>query len=138
MNRPLHSPLRWLACLLLIATAATHIPLIPEHLKEAPYIGILFVALSATSLVLAVLVVLADTPAIWLVIGAMTLLAVVAFLASRTVGLPMIGDDIGNWTEPLGIPALTAETLAFLAAVAVLRHGPASHRHSHATQKGTS
>jgi hypothetical protein len=138
MNRPLHSPLRWTAAVLLLATAATHIPLVPEHLVEAPYVGMLFVALSAASLALAVLVVLVDTPLVWAATGTMTLLAVIAFLVSRTVGLPMIGDDIGNWTEPLGLPALAAETLAFLAAVAVLRPGAASQRHAYASRKGTS
>jgi hypothetical protein len=138
MTRPLHSPLRWIAALMLLATAATHIPLVPEHLEEAPYIGMLFVALSAASLVLAVLVVLADTSAVWAATGAMTLLAIIAFLTSRTLGLPMIGDEIGNWTEPLALPAVAAESAAFMAAVAVLRRGLASHRHAHASRKATS
>jgi hypothetical protein len=123
---------------MLLATAATHIPLVPEHLKEAPYIGMLFIALSTASVALAVLVVLADTPAVWAATGAMTLLAVIAFLTSRTIGLPMIGDEIGNWTEPLGLPALAAESLAFLAAVAVLRPGAAPHSHAYVPRKGTS
>lgn len=93
MNRRLASPLRWVGALMLLVTAATHIPLVPEHLEEAPYVGVLFVALS-----------------------------VAAFLASRTVGLPQIRMDIGNWTEPLGFPAVAAEALAALAAVYALRH----------------
>jgi hypothetical protein len=98
----------------------------------------LFVALSAASLLLAVVVVLADTPVVWAVTGVMTLLAVIAFLVSRTVGLPMIGSDVGNWTEPLALPAVAAELLAFLAAVAVLRPGAGSHPHAYAPRKGTS
>jgi hypothetical protein len=138
MNQPLYSPLRWIASVMLLATAATHIPLVPEHLKEAPYIGMLFMALSTASVALAVLVVLADTPAVWAATGAMTLLAVIAFLTSRTVGLPMIGDEIGNWTEPLALPAVAAESLAFLAAVAVLRPGATPHSHTYVPRKGTS
>ncbi|MGI8523624.1 MAG: hypothetical protein ACR2K3_10005 [Nocardioides sp.] len=35
-----------------------------------------------------------------------------AFLASRTIGLPQIGDDVGMGTEePLGPPAVIAEAL---------------------------
>jgi hypothetical protein len=136
MNRPLHSPHRWIASVLLLATAATHVPLVPEHLVEAPYIGMLFVALSAASFALAVLVVLADTPAVWMVTGVMMLLAVLAFLASRTVGLPMIGDDIGNWTEPLALPAVAAELLAFLTAAAVLRPDAATQRHTPTPRRG--
>jgi hypothetical protein len=136
MNRPLQSPLRWIAAVLLLATAATHIPLVPEHLQEAPYIGWLFLALSAVSLALAVLVVVRDTALVWAVTGLVTLLAAVAFLVSRTVGLPQIGDDVGNWTEPLGLPAVAAETLAFLAALVVLRARPGASRVIRPLRKG--
>ena len=64
-----------------------------------------------------------DTDAVWLLSGATCLAAVVAFLASRTVGLPQIGDDIGNWTEPLGFPAVASEALlVVLAVVHLSRH----------------
>jgi ATP phosphoribosyltransferase len=39
---------------MLLSTAGTHIPLVPMHLEEAPYIGVLFILLSAVSIVLAV------------------------------------------------------------------------------------
>jgi hypothetical protein len=32
--------------------------------------------------------------------------AIAAFVISRTVGLPQGTDDIGNWTEPLGMTSL--------------------------------
>jgi hypothetical protein len=128
MNRPLRSPLRWAGGLLLLVTAATHIPLVPEHLDEAPYVGVLFVALSVASIVLSALLVRWDTPVVWAATGAVTALAVAAFLASRTVGLPQIGMDIGNWTEPLGFPAVAAETLAALAAGYALLHPTGSGR----------
>jgi hypothetical protein len=80
-------------------------------------------------------VVVTDTPAVWMVTAVMTLLAVLAFLASRTVGLPLIGDDIGNWTEPLGLPAVAAEFLAFLTAAAVLRPDAATQRRTHTIRK---
>jgi hypothetical protein len=128
MNTPLGSPLRWAASVLLLVTAATHIPLVPEHLEEAPYIGVLFIALSVASVVLAVVLIVADTPAVWAATGVMTALAVVAFVVSRTVGLPQIGDDIGNWTEPLGFPALAAEALAAVVAAVALQR---NHHHSH-------
>jgi hypothetical protein len=58
---------------------------------------------------------------VWLISGAVCLAAVVAFLASRTVGLPQIGDDVGNWTEPLGIPAVASEALVVVVAWLHLR-----------------
>ena len=133
MHRPLGSPLRWAAIVLLLVTAGTHLPLVPMHLEEAPYIGVLFIALSLVSLALAGLLVRWDSPAVWALTGVVTALAVVAFLWSRTLGLPQIGDDIGNWSEPLGFPALAAEALAAaVAAVALLHHLGNVHR------KGTS
>lgn len=118
---PLHSPLRLVAAGMLIVTAATHVPLVPEHLEEAAYIGVLFIALSVAAVGLAVAVTWWDTPLVWLATGLVTALAVVAFLVSRTIGLPEIGDDIGNWTEPLGFPAVAAELVAAVVAAISLR-----------------
>jgi hypothetical protein len=122
MNERLRSPWRWVGAVLLLVTAGTHVPLIPEHLEEAPYVGALFIALAVVGVALAVLVVLWDTPLAWVASGVVTLLAVLAFLLSRTVGLPEIGDDVGNWTEPLGFPAVGAEVLTVVVALVVLTH----------------
>jgi peptidoglycan/LPS O-acetylase OafA/YrhL len=132
MHTALRSPLRWLAAALLLVVAAVHIPMVPEHLHEAPYIGVLFIALAVIGVALAALLVRWDTPAVWVVSGTVALLAVFAFLFSRTIGLPELGDDIGNWSEPLGFPALAAELLATAVAATVLRHLPSQH-----TRKGT-
>ncbi len=70
---------------------------------------------------LAVAIVLVDNPGVWIISGAVCLAAVVAFLASRTVGLPEIGDDVGDWTEPLGIPAVASEVLLVVLASAHVR-----------------
>jgi plastocyanin len=135
MNTPLHSPLRsplrWAAVVMLLATAGTHIPLVPEHLDEAPYIGVLFILLSVVSILLAVAVAVRDTRLVWLATGVVGVLSVVAFFASRTVGLPQIGDDVGNWTEPLGYPAVVAELAAAVLAVLAVRHRRAMSRGLH-------
>ena len=46
-------------------------------------------------------------------------LAILGYVISRTIGLPQIGDDIGNWLEPLGVVAVIAEATACLSAVAI-------------------
>ena len=119
------SPSQWAASALLVVAAATHIPLIQDHLEEAPYVGWLFIALSVVCLVLAVAILFVDSPGVWVVSGAVCLAAVVGFLASRTVGLPQIGDDVGNWTEPLGFPAVLSEVLMVALAWVHLRRQPA-------------
>jgi hypothetical protein len=39
------------------------------------------------------------------------------YVINRTVGLPQAIDDIGNWTEPLGLASLLVE--GFVIAIAV-------------------
>ncbi|HET8604799.1 MAG TPA: hypothetical protein VFM09_12785 [Marmoricola sp.] len=120
-QRPLRSPWRGLGAVALLVTAGAHLSLVPEHLREAPYVGVLFLALSVVSIVLAGLVVARDRPLVWVTSGTVSLLAMAGFLVSRTVGLPELGDDIGNWTEPLGFPALAAETVTVVLTILVLR-----------------
>jgi hypothetical protein len=105
------SPSQWCASFLLLVAAGTHIPLIKTHLEEAPYVGWLFIALSVVCIALAVAVLFVDHIGVWMLSAAVCLAAVMAFLASRTVGLPQIGDDVGNWTDPLGPPAVGSEVL---------------------------
>ncbi|MGA8246002.1 MAG: hypothetical protein WB797_03790 [Nocardioides sp.] len=112
------SPAQWCASFLLLVTAGAHVPLIAAHLAEAPYVGWLFLALSLVCLLLATAVLVVDDPGVWVVSGAVCLAAVMAYLASRTVGLPQIGDDVGDWTEPLGIPAVASEVLVVVLAAA--------------------
>ena len=125
---PVHSPLRWYAAALLLGNALVHVPLIPEHLEEARYVGLLFIALSVVATVLALMLVVADSVWAWGATAAVSVLSVAAFLVSRTVGLPQLQDDIGNWSEPLGFPALLVETVAALVAGAVLLHRSSPHQ----------
>lgn len=111
---------RWAGAFLLLVTAGVHLPLVPDHLREAPYIGIAFIVLAVASVGLAVTLVTRDSDAVWAGAAVASLLALVAFVLSRTVGLPQIGDDVGNWTEPLGYPALAAEALTVVLAAARL------------------
>ncbi len=123
-SRSLTSPLRWPAAALLVVVAAVHVPLVPDHLEEAPYVGVLFLALAVVSVVLAALLVTRDTRLVWAASGLVTLLALLAFVASRTAGLPELGDDVGNWTEPLGFPAVAAEAAVSILAARTLRRSP--------------
>lgn len=121
--KPHRSPWRWPAALALLVAGAVHIPVTPEHLEEAPYIGVLFLALTVACLVLAIAILAFDVPAVWLLSGAVSAAAVLAYLTSRTVALPEIGDDVGHWLEPLGMAAISTETVtAVIAASILFRH----------------
>jgi hypothetical protein len=100
--------------------AAVHLSIAEDHLREATYIGVLFIVLSAACCIEAALLVRGDARAVWAAAGAVCALAIAAYVWSRSIGLPQIHDDIGRWTEPLGIVALAAEGLVVLLAAAAL------------------
>lgn len=117
------TPSRWVASVLLLVAAATHIPLVQGHLREAPYVGVLFILLSVVAVLLAVAVMVVDTDTVWLMAGAVCFASVLAFLASRTIGLPQMRQDVGMWTEePLGLPAVASEALVAALAWIQLHH----------------
>jgi hypothetical protein len=105
----------------MVVVAAVHAPLVREHLEEAPYAGVLFLLLTVGAVLLAVLLLRSDTPAVWTATAFVTLLALAAYLVSRTTGLPQLQDDVGNWGEALAVPALLAEALALAASAYALR-----------------
>jgi hypothetical protein len=117
----LHHPDRWLAAVSVAAGGLLHVPLIPDHLREAPYVGALFIALAVVSVVLAAALVVRDSTAVWVAVVVVMAAALAAFLLSRTVGLPQIGDDVGNWRgESLGLPCITAEALGMVVGLGAL------------------
>lgn len=118
--RGLHSPWRWVAAVLLLVNAGVHVPLVHEHLEEAPYIGVLFIVLIVACIVLAAVIAFVDNVWVWGGAAVVSTLALLAFVISRTIGLPEIGDDVGNWTEPLGYPTLASEALIIVTTALVL------------------
>lgn len=111
------SPVRLIAAAAAAGMAVAHIPVAKQHLSEAPYIGIGFVLLTIAGLMLVQLLLNRDTVAVWTAALVVSALALLGYLLSRTVGLPQITDDIGNWSDPLGVVAIVSETVLLLAAV---------------------
>ena len=101
-----------------MVTTATHVPITEDHLKEAPYIGLSFMLLEASGLVLAVLLMLRDDRLLYIACAAVGGLAILAYILSRSIGLPQIGDDVGNWAEPLGVVAVAAEAVLLIGGLA--------------------
>ncbi len=124
-SSPLRSDWRWPAAALLAQIAAIHIALIPQHLREAPYAAGLFIALSVASLGVAALMLYRDDPPVWTAAGGLAAAAIVAYVLSRSVGLPMMSDDIGDWLNPLGVGAVCAEAITVALSMLVLRTHPA-------------
>ena len=76
---------------------------------ETRYLFWMYVALMLACLVLAGLVLRGAGRGVWLAAGGLSALVIGGYVLSRTTGLPSADDDVGNWTEPLGLASLFVE-----------------------------
>jgi hypothetical protein len=118
---PLRSPTRPVVVLATVVASVAHVPVIGPHLDEAPYMGVLFIVLTAACAALAVATVVLDSRAVYALVVLTCGLAVVGYAATRLVAFPMLADDVGNWLEPLGVVSIVSETVAVVAALFALR-----------------
>src|SRR3954451_20924493 len=77
--------------------------------SETRYLFWMYIALIAASIVLAGAVLFTRARTAFLAAAALAGSALVGYVLSRTTGLPNAHDDIGNWTEPLGLASLFVE-----------------------------
>jgi hypothetical protein len=65
----------------------------------------------------------------WAAAASLAATTIVAYVLSRTVGLPQVADDIGNWGEPLGIASMFVEgAVVALATTRLLAFAPVVRR----------
>ena len=100
---------RAIAVVGLAGVALIHLLDAPGTFQAAAYKGWLYVALIVGSMLAAAALVRRDDTLAWAAVAALSAGAIVAFVISRTIGLPQGADDIGNWTEPLGMASLFVE-----------------------------
>jgi len=106
---------RAIAVVALAGVALVHLLDAPGSFQDAPYKGWLYVGLILGCLGAGAALIRSSDLRAWAAAATLPLGAIVAFVISRTVGLPQGADDIGNWTEPLGMASLFVEgTLAGL------------------------
>lgn len=115
----LPASLRWPTAAALTVAAVAHVPVIPEHLREAPYMGVLFIAFTVVAALLAFVVAVrgsASTP--FVVSGVVCGSAIAAYCLTRLVAFPQLADDVGNWGEPLGVVSIASEAVVLALSVA--------------------
>lgn len=115
-----HSRVRLLLVPAVLVTAAAHLPVIRPHLSEAPYMGVLFVVLTAACVLLAATLISWDSRLVYLLSAGTCGLAVLGYAATRLAAFPMLADDVGNWLEPLGLVSMAAESIVVVTAVLVM------------------
>lgn len=118
------STLRLLGACCAVGNTVLHSLLIPDHLEEKFYVGVLFAVGSAVMIVVAVALVIMKRPFVaWLTGALVSLGMIVGFLLSRTVGLPD-GYYEPGWEPPYGPLSLLIEGLFVLAFLAWLGRRP--------------
>lgn len=131
LMRAFHSPYRYPAAVLAVVAGLAHVPVTPEHLNEAPYIGVSFIVLTTVCVLLAAMLLISDSMLVWSTLGLSCLLAVIAYVVSRSIGLPLMADDVGNWLETLGVVSILTESgvvVLFALTLGRARREARSHR----------
>jgi hypothetical protein len=100
---------RGVAAIGLAGVALIHLLDLPGTLSETPYIFFLYLALMFSSIALAGILIQTGDVRVWAAATVLSVLVIVAYVLSRTTGLPQSSDDIGNWSEPLGMASLFVE-----------------------------
>jgi 4-amino-4-deoxy-L-arabinose transferase-like glycosyltransferase len=115
--------LRTAAIVGLLGIAVTHVGELGDKLEEPAvrYQAYLFIALIVGCITLAVLARRAPERPWWTGVLAVSALPFIAFIVSRTAGLPGGEDDIGAWGEPAGIASLVFEAVTAIVAVRALQ-----------------
>ena len=110
--------------------ALIHMLDLPGTMSGTPYIGWMYIGLIASALGLAGALVRTSDNRVWAAAGGLVLSTIVAYVLSRTTGLPQSTDDIGNWGQTLGIAMLFTggSLLALSGGVLVSRWAPAAAR----------
>ena len=100
---------RGVAAIGLAGVALIHLLDLPGKLSETPYIFGLYLALMVSSIALAGGLIRTSDARVWAAATVLTALVIVGYMLSRTTGLPQSDDDVGNWSEPLGMASLFVE-----------------------------
>jgi hypothetical protein len=110
LDTPRHSSpvVRAIGVLGMAAIAGTHLIDLPGKMEEVKYLGVGYVLL-IIGLAYAAVAIIRDRRAGWLIGGGLAFATLIGFILSRTTGLPAATDDVGNWSEGLGLIAMLAE-----------------------------
>ena len=101
----------------LLVTSVVHVAVAADHVDEARYLLLMFDAFVLVTAALAAGLLVSDSRIVWSSALSACAAALVMYAVSRSVGLPLAEDDIGAWSDPLGLVAAAAELAVVVAAV---------------------
>jgi hypothetical protein len=88
--------------------------------RDPRYIGVAYHVLEITAVLTALLLLAGLVRPGWLLSVGVAVGPLLGYVLSRGPGLPGYQDDIGNWTEPLGLASLAVEAALLLLALPLL------------------
>ncbi|MFF4764651.1 hypothetical protein [Streptomyces sp. NPDC001292] len=110
---------RWAGVLLCLVVAAIHV--VDQGgittTRDPYYVGVAYHVLEIAAVVAAVLLLIGLVRLGWLLAAGVAVGPLLGYILSRGTGLPAYSDDIGNWTEPLGLVSLAVEGALLLLSV---------------------
>jgi hypothetical protein len=115
---------KWLGIVLIALTGLLHMVETPEYMEEQRYIGVLFVV-SVVGSAMALYGIWRDQMWGWMLGMVVAGGAFVAYILSRTVGLPRFRENSwSSFLEPTGLASLLVEGAFVLIAARLLMSGP--------------
>jgi hypothetical protein len=110
---------RAMGALALIALAVIHVVDLPGTLGPIPLVGIGYFGIIAAALGVGGVMITRSHWLVWAAAGAVAVMAMGGYVLTRALPGGFLGDhgDVGNWRCPLGVAALSVETLIILLAV---------------------
>src|ERR1700685_2585015 len=110
---------RAVGALALAALAVIHVVDLPGTLGPTPLVGFGYFGIIAAAVVTGAAMIARSHWLAWAAAAAVAFSAMGGYVLTRALGGGFLGDhgDVGNWRCPLGIAALSVETLIILLAV---------------------
>jgi hypothetical protein len=109
---------RTVAAVALAALAVIHVVDLPATLGPIPLVGIGYLAIIAVAMLAGAAMIVRSHWLAWAAAGGLAIAAMGGYVLTRSLSGGFLGDhgDVGNWRCPLGIAALSVETLIILLA----------------------
>jgi hypothetical protein len=103
--------MKWLAIAAILGTGLVHVVEARDAFGDATYKGLLFIGNGVGALAAAIGIYRDQRARGWLLGLLVTGGAILAYVASRTIGLPGLPAEPDTWLEPMGVASLLCETL---------------------------
>jgi hypothetical protein len=113
---------RAVGALALAALAVIHIVDLPDTLGPTPLIGIGYLGIIAAAIVIGGVLIAQPHRLAWAASAAVAASAMIGYVLTRSLQGGFLGDhgDVGNWHCPLGIAALSVESVIILLVLLVV------------------